>query len=139
MGPTVEVVSTDGFETQKEQIRRILVKALRYLGKENVLLEVALMSEKQMRGINKRWRGMDESANVLSFVESKEFPQVPGEPVPLGELYLSPRTIERKEEDISRLAVHGLLHLLGYTHKTKRDTMKMEQIENKLWQTLSQD
>ncbi|MBL50479.1 MAG: rRNA maturation RNase YbeY [Candidatus Marinimicrobia bacterium] len=55
-----------------------------------------------------------------------------------GEIYISlPRAAENAksfceqyEKEVARLIIHGSLHLLGHTDKTKKDRAKMTQIEN---------
>lgn len=137
-GPIIEVVNASGGD-EDERLRELLISALRCLGKEDNSVEVVLVSDEEMQEINRRSRGKNEPAAVLSFREPNVFPNIPGEPLSLGEIYLAPSTIERSGENLYCLALHGLLHLVGYTHKTKRDTMEMERIERKLWRILSLD
>ncbi|MEK7464402.1 MAG: rRNA maturation RNase YbeY [Patescibacteria group bacterium] len=113
-------------------IKRALERALKYLKKKGSLLEVYLINGREMRFLNKEFRGKDKSTNVLSFGEPKKFPHPETDFDYLGEIYLDPKYIKNKKEDPTFLAVHGLLHLLGYTHKRRRDTMKMQKYEQKL-------
>jgi len=50
----------------------------------------------------------------------------------LGEIFLAPEYVRDHGEDIVFLAVHGLLHLLGYTHDGERDSIKMERKEREI-------
>ncbi|OGG37418.1 rRNA maturation RNase YbeY, partial [Candidatus Jorgensenbacteria bacterium GWA1_54_12] len=96
------------------------------------LVSVALVSDKEMRRVSNETRGKDEPTTVLSFPETTQFPPEEGYRA-LGEIVLAPETITRKGEDIARLAVHGLLHLLGYTHDGESDTMEMERLESEVF------
>lgn len=77
---------------------------------------VALVGEKRMRELNKIYRGKNETTNVLSFPE-KEFG--------LGEIVLCPAKIRKDsrkygilfKQELVRVFTHGLLHILGYSHK----------------------
>jgi ssRNA-specific RNase YbeY (16S rRNA maturation enzyme) len=68
--------------------------------------------------------------DVLAFPEVEDFPFPPREKRFLGEIYLN-EVLLRKGDAFSML-VHGVLHLLGYRHEKKRDTMVMEQLEARL-------
>jgi len=83
-----------------------------------------------MRGLNLRWRGMDRRTDVLSFPlfsSSREFP--PEGDFPLGDIVIDPDLARRQAkeqgiplgEELRRLIVHGLLHLLGYDHEKDAD------------------
>ena len=135
----IDIVNDGRFEDSRKEVETALLGALQFLGKDDVMVEVSLVSDEQMAQINKESRGQEGSTIVLSFEEPKCIPQPEGEPVQLGEIYLAPDTIKRGGYKISRLAVHALLHLLGYTHKRRSDTIKMEELENEIWQTLLQD
>jgi probable rRNA maturation factor len=139
MALLVDVVSKEDFANLANNIEEALLKALHFLGKDNCSVEVCLLDDKEMALVNKKSRGKEGPTTVLSFEEPEEIPRIQGEPYRLGEIYLAPRTIKRKEMDSVRVAIHGLLHLLGYTHKRRSDTMEMERVEDKIWQTLSQD
>lgn len=104
------------------------------LGRARV--DIYLIDEKRMRGLNKKFRGRDTSTNVLSFEEPKGFVSADPRAAKLGEIYLAPDYIERNGEDMSRLVIHGILHLLGYTHERLRDRMEMEKKEDKILQKL---
>lgn len=98
------------------------------LGKKNAEVDIYLIDEKRMRELNKKFRKRDKSTNILSFEEPKGFPDV-RDRKRLGEIYLAPDYIERNGEDVSRLVIHGILHLLGYTHERLRDRIEMEKKE----------
>ena len=55
-----------------------------------------------------------------------------GEGRPLGEIYLGPDYIRRHGEDLSYMAVHGLLHLLGHDHTEKGERLRMERKERQI-------
>lgn len=128
--------SSPAFLKDAKKVKKALLHALDFLKKDNVYLEAFLVEEKDIKQMNKIYRGIDKETSVLSFEEPKGIPHPPNALKFLGEIYLAPRVIKRNNEDISYLAIHGLLHLLGYTHKSKDDTIEMESLEKKIWQKL---
>lgn len=141
---TVEA-SRAKFSPAARRLRGTLAKVLPRLTRRPVELGVFLVSDPEMKRINRRTRGKDKVTNVLSFPdggavadprrsrdEAMPHPEVPKNTLPLGEIFLAPDFIEQKSEDLEALAVHGLLHLFGYTHARRRDRMKMEKKEKTL-------
>jgi probable rRNA maturation factor len=104
-----------------ENIAKVL---LQKENKAHYNLSVALVGEKRMQELNRTYRGKNHPANVLSF-PMKEFG--------LGEVVLCPAQIRKDakkygilfKEELTRIFIHGLLHLVGYNHETKRDFQKM--------------
>jgi len=92
-------------------------------------VNVVLIGDKRMRSLNKAYRGVDSTTDVLSFaLEDDEIDQPPPDPDSLtGEIYISLDRAQKQadtqghdlDDEILFLACHGFLHLLGYTHDTK--------------------
>lgn len=97
-------------------------------------VSVTIVTNTEIQEINKMYRGKDEPTDVISFA-MEELGEgeiiIKGEGIPrvLGDIIIS---IERAEEqalmyehaftrELGFLAVHGLLHLLGYDHLNKED------------------
>ncbi|MDP2704739.1 MAG: rRNA maturation RNase YbeY [bacterium] len=121
------------FQRHAHKAAQAATACLFVLGKKDAEVDVYLIDEKKMRELNKKFRRHDTSTNVLSFEEPKGFPcperHAKRGGVKLGEIYLAPDYIERKEENIGHLVIHGILHLLGYTHEGVRDRIEMEKKE----------
>jgi probable rRNA maturation factor len=98
-------------------------------GRGGVSVGLVLTGDDEIQDMNSRWRGQDRPTDVLAF---------PGDPDPLdphlGDVVLSmdrareqaPRFSATLEEEVVRLVVHGLLHLLGYDHHTPADGRRMK-------------
>jgi len=128
------VDSNSGFKKIRPFIAKIIKNSFRVLNKNNLALEVYLIKDAEIKRLNRLFRGKNKAANVLSFKAPPKFPR-PDIRSPfryLGEIYLAPHYIKTQKDDIRRLAIHGLLHLLGYTHNKKNDTIKMQRQELKL-------
>ncbi|MBI2036970.1 MAG: rRNA maturation RNase YbeY [Candidatus Liptonbacteria bacterium] len=133
----VLVVSGSAKERPYERgIRRALTVGLRTL-RVRGSLEVYLVDDRTMRSLNKRYRGKDKPANVLSFPWPQQFIAFHFASRPLGEIYLGLDIIRRHGEDPLFLAVHGLLHLLGYDHVRAKDRKRMEAAERRIMRRVS--
>lgn len=92
-------------------------------------LLVAFLGDRTMRRINRDYRGVDRTTDVLSFSYVGD-PHAGGA---LGEILISPAVAvaHAKQagadlpEEIARLVVHGLLHVLGYDHDTSGNRRRM--------------
>ncbi|MDI6820709.1 MAG: rRNA maturation RNase YbeY [Patescibacteria group bacterium] len=127
----VVVVSDLRFRKLGLHLKATIQKSLKVLNKNNLAFDVYLIKDVEMKRLNLRFRGKNKITSVLSFVASPKFPQPDLRP-PLryiGEIYLAPDYIEKQKQNIELLAIHGLLHLLGYTHRKKNDKLKMEHKE----------
>lgn len=119
---------------------------LHLLGERKCFVQVFLLSDPKMRELGRRVGSLpklkgskmgeelraEKHLNVLSFPDEVQFPDFDGRRS-LGEIYLNEDWAEKKIEVLSYLLIHGILHLLGYHHGKKRDTMIMENLEKKLW------
>lgn len=90
-------------------------------------IDVFLVDSQTMRKMNRKYRGKNKPANVLSFVSPLNFPADT-----LGEVYLDPKYIEKKKEDLVFMLIHGVLHILGYDHIRKNDRIRMEKKEKQI-------
>lgn len=104
-------------------------------------LSVVLTGDAEQRGLNRDWRGIDKSTNVLSFPQIEPHAPVSGL---LGDIVLARETVEREAEDegktvadhVAHLVVHGFLHILGYDHLAEDEALEMEGLETQILSTL---
>ena len=132
---------TKKFETDVQRVGDIVATTLFLEKQKNKTVEIYFLVDDSMRRINREFRGKDVPTNVLSFEFPREVAIVSNTsaktPISLGEVYLAPSFIGRKEEDISFLSIHGVLHLLGYDHKKKTDEKRMEKREEEIYARLT--
>lgn len=116
------------FEKEERKVRLTAGKILKILKKDNVSVEIYLAGNAIMKSLNKKLRGKDKIANVLSFEEPEKFISPETKLKMIGEVYLN---VEQKDRIFSKefLLLHGMLHLLGYDHIKEVDSIKMERKE----------
>jgi probable rRNA maturation factor len=99
-------------------------------------VSVALVSDRRMRALNRQFRGKDVATDVLSFPANR----TPGVTPFLGDIVIASGVATRQakaaghsaQTEVKVLALHGLLHLLGYDHD--KDDGKMARVEARLRQ-----
>ena len=99
------------------------------------LVTIAIVSDARIRALNRQFRRVDKATDVLSFPSSPE-PRAPS-PV-LGDIVIARGVAKRQAREAGHsertewrvLALHGLLHLLGYDHE--KDNGRMQRAERKL-------
>lgn len=109
---------------QRKAALRRLVKSVLDAKGCNKRVNIVLTDDETLRDLNERFKGRKGPTDVLAFdFEEPDF---------LGEVYVSlDRAREQaldygvsEEEEIERLVLHGLLHLLGYPHTQMEPIMK---------------
>lgn len=108
---------------------------------EEIELSLAVVEVEEMIELNRRYRGAEGPTDVLAF-ECDDLCAValPGEPVTLGDVVVCPQVAEeharhygrRIEEELNLILVHGVLHLLGYSHESDEDEAVMQARERTL-------
>lgn len=110
-------------------VRKTIAFVLRQLRLDQASVSVSFIGEWRMRRLNRVYRGIDRPTDVLSFASED-----------LGDVFLCPSYIRRQarrfavsyQEECTRLLIHGILHLAGYDHVTKREAGRMFGLQEKL-------
>ena len=110
---------------------------LRAEGVHDALVSIALVSRARIAALNARYLGRRGSTDVISF----GFARVAREAV-VGDIYIAPEVARanalrhgvRVREELIRLVVHGVLHVLGYDHPDgpARETSRMWRRQERL-------
>jgi probable rRNA maturation factor len=99
---------------------------------------IALVTDRRMRLLNRSYRHLDYATDVLSFGPLRQ--GFGGQVENLGDLVIARGVAARQARDAGHslqtelrvLALHGLLHLLGYDHEDATDKGAMARIESRL-------
>ncbi len=108
-----------------EQLQRIWA----LLGQDRAEIGVRFVSDETMRELNRTYRNFDEPTDILSFADSdsEDFGALFPDELPyVGDLAISLDTLQRNaqsfrvepNEELLRVLIHGVLHLLGHDHHT---------------------
>ncbi len=109
---------------------------------EDSEVSILFTDDEDIKRLNKKYRNIDKSTNVLSFSMKEGIP-VPFDNI-LGDIAVSIEYAKREAEEmglsledrIVQLLIHGILHLLGYDHIEDEDYEKMfskEEFYFRLW------
>lgn len=114
-------------------LEQLINFAVEYQKVNNVVFSIVFINDDEMHKMNKQYRDIDRSTDVLSFAfEDNE--DITNDSIRmLGEIYIS---IDKAHEqalayghaylrELSFLMIHGFLHLLGYDHMEPEDEKEM--------------
>lgn len=114
----VHINAAARYSVPHDLLERALREAFRREGVSSAEVSVSFVTDAEIAGLHGRYLGRDEPTDVLSFALHGD-----GED-PLGDIYVGhPQALRQAadagvapEEELTRLAVHGALHVLGYDH-----------------------
>lgn len=112
-------------------------KLLTAVGEQKSALSISLVDDTEIAILNREHRGKDKATDVLSF------PLEPLHAEPerlLGDIVISVDTARRQaaeydaplQNEINRLLIHGILHVLGHDHEEPAQRSRMEAEERRL-------
>lgn len=122
MNTVYDVIDNYGYNDY-EYLNEVLDYAIKKLDIKNSIFDIIFIDDEEMHKLNKEYRGIDRTTDVLSFAlnDNKHIDAFVNS---LGDIFISiPKMKSQAEEyghsekrELSFLALHGLLHLLGYDH-----------------------
>jgi len=119
-----------------------------------VELGLVIADDDTLRELNRSYRGVDNTTDVLAFAFSQpgneggeHFITPPDKTLHLGEIFISYRQAERQAEEqhhplkreLSLLVIHGVLHLLGYEHERPEAEQRMRAMEAKVLEAIEKE
>lgn len=129
-------------EEIKDLVKKTILESLEIEGlSNNYEISLSFVSDQEIRELNRDYRGIDKSTDVLSFPMEDEF-QVE---IPLlGDIIISLDTAYRQaveykhsmKREIAYLICHSMFHLLGYDHIEDRDKLVMRKKEKQVMENL---
>jgi probable rRNA maturation factor len=141
---TIEVINTSGQLVPATEINSLLTFALLELAlNPECEVNVSFVDDDYMTELHIKWMDEPGTTDVLSF--PMDMPETVGEAVTLGDIVISPVVAAQQskaqghsiEHEIYILAVHGLLHIIGYDHADRAEEKVMFDLQEKIvrdWQ-----
>ena len=125
-------------------LRRRAGRLLAALGCEGAELSLALADDAEIAALNARFRGQRGPTDVLSFsllegVHAERRGALLGDVVVGVEVAARQAARARRplDDELARLLIHGVLHLLGHDHAEPAEAARMRAEERRLWQALA--
>jgi len=110
---------------------------------DNISVNIILTDNEFIQSINKDYRKKNSPTDVISFAyRDNLFPSLNVEIEELGDIYISLEKASEQsldygvslKDELKRLLIHGILHLLGYDHEiSAEEEKKMSDLEDKIF------
>jgi len=142
----VEVLNQHAdWQVKKEKVVQLLKKGLetvstKHINKKVQEISIVFTDDKEIKRLNRIYRKKNKPTDVLSFsqLEGEDILELEG--TSLGDVIISLDTAFKQaekyevtiEEELLRLMMHGMLHLLGYDHVDVPEAEKMRAKEDEL-------
>ena len=121
----------------KKFVLEYLNKVLSEIKLSNVEFSVSFINEVNMKRMNRKFRDIDDSTDILSFAAEDDdgfgFISAGRRKRVLGDMLICPEVLRRnaqtfkvtENEELRRLLIHGVLHLSGENHQTNNPSEPM--------------
>ncbi|MCR4581870.1 MAG: rRNA maturation RNase YbeY [Bacilli bacterium] len=137
---TFDIFNEYDYKEDYSYLNDVIIHTFEVLDIKKANMSVIFIDDEKMHELNKEYRGVDRTTDVLSFaLEDGENIKLPIRE--LGDVFVSiPKMIEQAKEfnhsekrELSFLVCHGLLHLLGYDHtRSKEEEEKQFGLQDKI-------
>ncbi len=112
----------------------LLNKNIKFLSKNKFIVTLVLSNTKEIKKLNSKFRGKNKSTDILSFpFNDKPLTKIftRNKNIYLGDIIINIKKVKKEYfiNNFDKLWIHGLLHLLGYTHKKDKEHKKMLKLE----------
>ena len=115
----------------------VLDAALKHEKVKNAIFSVVFMEDEEIHKMNKEYRGVDRVTDVISFAFEDNNDLVYNDIRMLGDIFICIPQMKRQaseyghseKRELAFLAVHGILHLLGYDHMNEEDEHVMFELQ----------
>ncbi len=116
---------------------------LKEVGQSISELSIAIVLDDEIAALNAEYRGKPSATDVLSF-SLLEGDHSSHRGKLLGDVVIGIETAARQaraahrglDEEVARLLIHGILHLLGWDHEKSAEAKLMRAEERRLWRAI---
>ena len=146
---SIDVVSECKFWSKKikkpdiffNSLAKVFPKKYRFI-KKKISLTILLSNNKNIKKLNKKFRNKNKATDVLSFPSEKKFnikkSSYIGDIIISYEFMNKPKALSTQEfqNKVTKIFIHGFLHLLGYDHIKLKFFKKMLIEEEKIYKVI---
>ncbi len=126
--------TSEDLTIELDELKEMLTDFCKREKLDNVVFNIIIVDQDTIHNINKEYRNIDRTTDVISFALEDDKTVISPDGIRiLGDIYICLEKVKSQaieynhsfKRELSFLAVHGLLHLLGYDHMKKEDEMVM--------------
>ena len=146
---SIDVVSENNLWSKKikkphfffNSLVKVFPKKYRFI-KKKISLTILLSNNKKIKKLNKKFRNKNKSTDILSFPSEKKINikklHYIGDIIVSYEFMNKPKALSALEFKckVTKIFIHGFLHLLGYDHIKLKDFKEMLIVEENIYQTI---
>lgn len=125
------------FIQDKNKIKKLAENFLSQFQLNSYELGIHLVTKEEINRINQSYRNTDKPTDVLSFPideplkDNKE--TTSNKQLILGDIFIAPEVVKKQaddsfEQEFKKILIHGLVHLLGFDHKSEKEQEKFDKI-----------
>lgn len=123
----------------EDGLKKVVEETLKTAAVQDAEISIAIVSDKEIKELNKKYRGKNKVTDVLSFGYRAN-------PL-IGEIIICLPQVKRQakennanwKNELIFMLIHGVLHLCGYDHeKSEKEARKMERIQDQICESLIQ-
>jgi len=125
---------SEGVETEvkeKKRIKKWIEETMNTEGKNGETINIILTSNSNIKSLNRKYLKRNYMTDIIAFNYNREN-------VISGDMFLNPETIKanagkyktKYSEEILRVIIHGVLHLIGYNDENDEEKAVMREKEN---------
>ena len=131
--------TNENIEKELETVHEVLVHGLEKLKIDEAIFNVIIVDNEYIHKLNRDYRNIDRETDVITFALEDDKTFNPDIRI-LGDVYISIDKAKSQSEEYGHslkrelcfLAVHGMLHLLGYDHMEKEDERVMFNLQEEI-------
>ena len=126
-------ITDNGLYEDYDYLYDVINAALEHEKVDNAIFSVVFMNDAEIHEMNRDYRGVDRVTDVISFAFEDSEDLVYNDIRMLGDIFICIPQMKRQaieyghseKRELAFLAVHGILHLLGYDHMNEEDEKVM--------------
>ena len=122
----IEINNLTNFAVDKKFLTGVAKIVLKGENRERENISIAFVSSDEIKKLNQKYRKKNKSTDVLSFGRTLDFKS------DIAEIVICPEVVKKNNEELAKILIHGILHILGYEHeKSEKQAKEMEKKQEK--------